>query len=93
MPRSGDRLTPRKGALSPDLWRAITLALALAAASAVVILWWGFVRRPATDRSAPGLDRMLQMLGAASVELVGVAAVPLMLGPNDGPVRLASLWS
>ncbi len=67
---------------------ADAVALTLAAASAMVILWWGFFRRPATDRSAPGLDRTLQMLGAASMELVGVAAVPLMFGPNDGPVRL-----
>jgi hypothetical protein len=64
------------------------IALGLAAASAAAILWWGFVRRPAADRNAPGLDRTLQMLGAASLLLIAVAAVPLMLGVDGGPVRL-----
>jgi hypothetical protein len=64
------------------------IALGLAVASAVTILWWGFVRRPSSDHKPAGLDRTLQMLGAASIALVGVTAVPLMLGANDAPVRL-----
>ncbi|HEY6362783.1 MAG TPA: patatin-like phospholipase family protein [Vicinamibacterales bacterium] len=63
-------------------------ALVLAAASIVAILWWGFVRRPATDNQPPGLDRTLQLFGAASLLVVGVAAVPLMLGSNAVQVRL-----
>ena len=64
------------------------MAFGLAVASAVAILWWGFVRRPSADRKPAGLDRSLQMLGAASIALLGVAAVPLTLGPDDASVRL-----
>ena len=47
------------------------------------------LRPPAGQRQAPpGLDRTLQLFGAASVLVVGVAAVPLMLGSNAGQVRL-----
>jgi hypothetical protein len=68
--------------------RADAVAFGLAVASLVTIMWWGFVRRPASDHKAAGVDRTLQLLGAASVLVVAVAAVPLMLGANDGPVRL-----
>ena len=67
---------------------ADAVSLGLAAASIVTILWWGFVRRPSADHEPAGLDRALQMLGAASIALLGAAAVPLMLGPEDAPVRL-----
>jgi hypothetical protein len=66
---------------TPSRWALGIVCLA-------TIVWWGFVRRPASDNNAPGLDRTLQLLGAASVLLVSVAAVPLVLSPNDGPVRL-----
>ena len=68
--------------------QADAVAVALGVVCLVTIVWWGFVRRPASDRTRPGLDRTLQLLGAASMLLVAVAAVPLMLSPNDGPVRL-----
>ncbi len=61
---------------------------ALAATTIVAILWWGFVRRPATDQEPAGLDRTLQLLGAASLLLVGVSAVPLVFGSNAAEVRL-----
>jgi hypothetical protein len=64
------------------------LALGLATAGVATIAWWGFGRRPAADHNSPGLDRTLQMLGAASLTLVGVVAVPLTLGSADAPVRL-----
>jgi hypothetical protein len=64
------------------------IAFGFAVASLVAILWWGFVRRPSADNKPAGLDRTLQMLGAASIALLGVAAVPLVLGPSDAAVRL-----
>jgi hypothetical protein len=67
---------------------ADAIAFSLAVAALLAILWWGFVHRPSADRKPAGLDRTLQMLGAASIALLGVAAVPLMLGPGDTPVRL-----
>jgi hypothetical protein len=63
-------------------------ALGLTAGTVIAILWWGFVRRPATDKEPPGLDRTLQLFGAASLLVVGVSAVPLMLGSTADEVRL-----
>jgi hypothetical protein len=67
---------------------ADAIAFAIGIVCLVTILWWGFVRRPASDHNPPGLDRTLQLLGAASILLIAVAAVPLVLSANDGPVRL-----